>query len=105
LALGTTVGSVVDVDTKPSEVYAVDLVAGQTMLVTVSAPNGLRSLELYNPGTASILSADSGDFADDWSVGDSLTAQFVPAVSGVYYLRVRADNQGQPYELQVRATS
>lgn len=102
LALGTPVNSVVDEDTRPVEVYAVELEAGTTVLLSVDAPQGLSSMRLYNPSTTSLESASSSDIAESWSVSSSLAREFVPAISGTYLVRILADGPGQTYELEVR---
>jgi hypothetical protein len=54
LTFGTPVTSILDTNTKPNDVYSVDLLAGQTITIKLDAPNGLDFTRMLNPGSVTI---------------------------------------------------
>ena len=108
LPVGTSVRSVVDQTTKPRDVYAVTLVAGQEIRFTLN--------ELTSPISAwvetSVVNPGARDLADPRSFSLALTRttfardewRFTPAIAGTYYLVVRAQTSGQAYAFTLSAT-
>jgi len=100
LALGSTVSSVVDSNTKRRDVYSIDLVVGQEVRFT-STSRGCVNYRVLNPSSTSIESsrvseAFSARCEEQWQ------ANFTPAISGTYYLEVEARGTGQTYTLSVK---
>ncbi len=102
IALGSTVSSVVDYNTKLHDVYAIDLVAGQGVRFTVSNDDGYLYLGLYNPSSQSIETnrvspAFTANGSGKW------VRDFTPAVSGTYYFAIQATpaSTGQTYAFSV----
>ena len=108
LSVGSSVRSVVDQTTKPRDVYALTLVAGQEVRFTLN--------ELTSPISAwletSVVNPGARDLADPRSFSLALTRttfardewRFTPAVAGTYYLVVRAQTSGQSYAFTLAAT-
>ncbi len=76
-----TITSVIDVNSKPRDVYAIELQAGDTLKIVTT---WLMEIDVLNPGSESF---DSGSivqvcYGGCWSKNFS----FVAAVSGTYYL-------------------
>jgi hypothetical protein len=95
IAVGSTITSVVDKDTKPRDVYALAFTAGTTYKVVLTLTNSPSCerpychvdyhLDVGNPGSASF----DGRFSGPPSIclrDNPCTVQFPPAVSGTYYL-------------------
>jgi hypothetical protein len=93
-----------DVNTKPRDVYAIELVAGQEVVFTLSGSSTDISVVLANPGAESFSArkytkAFAMDYADaGWS------QTFLPEVSGIYYLALGAYQTSQPYTVSVSST-
>ena len=100
--VGVSVSSVIDQKTKPRDVYALDLVAGQQVLFKIAASNGCNYFNLYNPSSKSI-DANQVSLAFNANCYDGATQLFTPAASGTYYLVIFASGSGQPYTLSLSA--
>lgn len=108
LSLGSSVRSVVDQNTKPRDVYAVTLVAGQEVrfvLTELTAPiSAWVDTSVVNPGARDLSDTRLYTLAltrttyvrDEW--------RFTPAVAGTYYLVVRARTSAQAYAFTLAAT-
>lgn len=101
LELRTTVTSVVDRNTKRSDVYALVLSAGQQVRFTVEPSVMCLGYYLYNPGTKSIESNQDSVAWWESCYGGILRRDFTSAISGTYYFEVRAGGSGQRYNLTV----
>lgn len=98
LSFGTAVHSVVAQDTKPIDVYAVDLTAGKPLVVQVSV-DGCLWVNIYNPGSKSIASKQYSFAYQFQPCNDGWQHSFIPAVSGTYYVSV--EQRGiDPYTLR-----
>jgi hypothetical protein len=103
LALGASQNSILDENTKPRDVYAIELTAGQEVVFVLSGESQDISVVLANPGAESFSArkytkAFGVDYADSgWS------QTFLPGVSGTYYLAVGTSQSSQPYTLLVAA--
>jgi hypothetical protein len=102
LAVGGEVSSIVDVNTKPRDVYAIELAAGQEVVFTLSGPSEEIYVQLANPDTESFDdTALTYAFYQDLPVDLGWRHTFLPAVSGTYYLSVAARHSSQPYTVSV----
>ena len=103
ICLDIPISSVIDNNTKPRDVYSIDLIVGQEVRFTSTDDPRLR-FHLYNPSSTSI---ELGRVSEAWSVNQgyyvfvNLSQNFTPAVSGKYYLSVEATGTGQKYQLSV----
>jgi hypothetical protein len=102
VVVGTPVRSVVDEDTRPREVYAADLVAGQQVRVSLSIP-GTGSLMIVNPGALSLNQSYTSAVSGGTDNSGVYTTVFTPAVSGTYSFVVSASTYGETYNLQLTA--
>ena len=98
-AVPGVISSVIDTNTRPVEVYAVDLVAGQTVLFEPNVEVSGAYFELYVPDTTSAWDRADRQFYQSVS---TRSWTFTPATSGTYRLRIRAQSTGQPYTLTMR---
>ncbi|MGB0386022.1 MAG: hypothetical protein ACPGWR_14545 [Ardenticatenaceae bacterium] len=99
LEFGTPVTSVVDEDTKPREVYAVNLAAGQMLRVEIeSDPN--VSVYIAKPGTKSFDDTKGEPLCNGTR---SCNKTFLAAVEGTYYLNVKTSQSGIGYTITVSA--
>lgn len=109
LALGSGRSSVVDKNTKPREVWALNLVAGQTVQFTITGfyldgTSRRGRVILANPGSKSF---ETGTYSEAFSAeasaffAPSWKRNFTPAVSGTYYLAVLAEGSGLGYTISV----
>ena len=98
---GSKVNSVVDVNTKPDDVYSIDLVAGQEVEFTIDAPDGSLQIILFNPGSKSVNQQNSRAWTKRAFTGRS-QFPFPPAISGTYYLAVEPYGSAQRYTLTVK---
>jgi len=99
LAIGDSRTSVLDDNTKPRDVYSIDLQAGRDV-VFKAISNGCLYMQLYNPGSKSIETDDvssalSSGCRSEWS------ESFTPAISGTYYFSLTATDTGQTYQFSV----
>lgn len=101
MTLGEPVTGIIDAATKPVDVYRLELDATQTLLVSISAPDGYDLLTIYSPGTTSLEGATDEDIATVES-GD-VEFEFEVAAPGTYYFAITADGAGQSYELKARS--
>jgi hypothetical protein len=110
IQLGQTVMSVVDADTKPSDVYAVALTAGVTYQITFTSPNkyGAGTLQplILNPNRsqAAIGGVNEAQGCYGWQ-GAPIPCQFTPAASGTYSIKVNSyGGTGQRYTVTITQT-
>jgi hypothetical protein len=101
LALGEEASGIIDANTKPWDVYAIELVAGQEVVFTLSGPSKDIYVELANPDTESFIRG-----SHTWAFYESYAdagwrKTFVPAVSGTYYLGLSAYQSSQSYTVSV----
>jgi hypothetical protein len=101
LAVGEEVSSIVDINTKPKDVYAIELVAGQEVVFTLSGPSKEIYVQLANPDTQSFDGPFTYAIYQDLPVDPGWRRTFLPAVSGTYYLSVSARHSSQPYTVSV----
>ena len=83
---GAKVTSVVDANLKPRDVYSIDLVAGNTYLVT--RDNGGTEIWLANPGSKSFKRSDTWQGSHVCAFVNTDCWDITPAVSGRYFLAV-----------------
>ena len=100
--MGTSRSSVVDTDTKPRDVYALTLTAGQEVQFRANMQGALR-FQLAHPGSQSFRT-EAVTLAFNLRPSGSWTREFVPAVTGTYYLAVIAQSSAQPYTVEVLPT-
>ncbi len=103
LSVGRSVVSVVDSSTKRRDVYAIDLTAGQEIRFTCESTSGLLNYSFYNPGSRSIETKQVSLIFGENSSG-RWARDFIPAVSGTYYLAIQSGSSEQRYTLAVSAT-
>ena len=105
LALGASRGSVVDKDLKPRDVHALSLIAGQEVQFKATKQGALR-FQLANPGSHSFQTGGvTLAFNELRSASYSTwTRNFVPPITGTYYLAVIPDTSAQPYTIQALLT-
>ncbi len=97
LALGQTVTSILDFQTKPLDAFSVDLEAGQKVRVLVKSDK--RTFIGYaNPDQAS-FNGNSGVTLCNYAT--ACAEVFAVAVGGTYYIRVSTDQAAVPYSLTV----
>jgi hypothetical protein len=91
LQLGQAVSSVIDEDTRPIDVYSVQLQAGQSVRFRIQC-NQHCSLSLWNPNTINVRSNAVG--ADVFTVGSNSNREgfrvYTAAVDGTYPVSIRA---------------
>lgn len=103
-----TVNSVLDRDTKPRDVYAIQLQAGEQLTVTLKGAK-LYYYEVWmaNPGSTTVATNDPNKFTGAelqlYSCGNpkGCSTDFTPATTGVYYLAVSERDSAVPYTLQL----
>lgn len=95
LCIGTGVASVVDINTKPLDVYFIELEAGREMQIQSTRGRCCPyiELQLLNP---------NGSMAFYTGAGNPETYFFIPALSGTYYLTVQAHDSSAYYTLLVK---
>ena len=104
MPLGTNkiVSSIVDRNTRPLEVYAVQLQAGRQVRFRVVPDTDLSEVDLYNPGSTAVASGNNTlAFGSYISEKTTWTKDFAPAVSGTYYFVVSAEGSSQRYTLSI----
>lgn len=108
LAVGSSVKSVVDQNTKPRDVYAITLTAGQEVrfvLTDLSSPiTAWVDTSVINPGARDLSDTRSFTLALTRSTYARDEWRFTPAVAGTYYLVVRARTSAQAYAFTLAAT-
>jgi DNA-binding CsgD family transcriptional regulator len=103
VAPGVTISSVVDEHTKPRDVYAIRLAAGQVLQFSMSIQPGRHTyaIEIADPDMVSFETnpwhGSSFCAYDQISCSDS----FTPAATGTYYLGVVALSSNVPYTLRL----
>ena len=104
MALDITVSSVVDVNTKLRDTYALELTRGQEVRFTVDDFSSSLRFFLAIPGSSSFVNDDTtlafstSKFAGPWE------RSFVPAANGTYYFDVKATTGEQTYTLSATLT-
>ncbi|TAJ19928.1 MAG: J domain-containing protein [Dehalococcoidia bacterium] len=108
LVVGSSVKSVVDQNTKPRDVYAITLTAGQEIrfvLTDLSSPiTAWVDTSVINPGARDLSDSRSFTLALTRSTRARDEWRFTPAVAGTYYLVVRAQTSAQAYAFTLAAT-
>jgi hypothetical protein len=103
LQLGQAVSSVIDEDTRPIDVYSVQLQAGQSVRFRIQC-NQHCSLSLWNPNTINVRSNAVG--ADVFTVGSNSNREgfrvYTAAVDGTYPVSIRAYRSGDRYIASVQ---
>jgi hypothetical protein len=99
ITLGTSITSTIDKDTKPRDVFAVNLSAGQTLRVDVTSTQDI-TVYLHKVGAVSV---DNSYYLTLCDYTKSCTNTFLIPVSGTYYINVRARASGLQYTLKVDA--
>lgn len=103
VAPGVTISSVIDQHTKPRDVYAVRLAAGQTLQLQMTVNTGMfsYSIEIANPDAASFTpGAWHGETLCNY-YNSPCTESFTAAVAGTYYVAVVANGATVPYTLRL----
>jgi DNA-binding CsgD family transcriptional regulator len=104
LGLGATVVSIIDVHTKPVDVYAVALTAGQTLMVNVTASDPAYRVLLAPPESAPFAGhLDALHGVPLCTYGQSCQQRFAVATSGTYGLILAAEVAAIQYTLQATA--
>lgn len=101
LPLGTMATSVIDRNTKPQDVYAVELGAGGTLRVELQADHDV-DVDIYMPGPPSL---QSGTRVNLCSYDQNCANTYTAAVPGTYYLRVFARDVGTTYSITATGDS
>lgn len=107
VAAGTTVTSVADSNTKPRDVYAIEMEAGATLHLEVAllSQPSRATITVANPGSTSF---DNGEISElgklqawvDYYARDPDTGDFSAAVTGVYYVCLVPDRGGVKYSMR-----
>jgi hypothetical protein len=107
LAFGQTVTATLDSATKPNDVYAINLTYGQEVELTVhNLPKHTGNyMTLLTPSSKSIF-GEHEDLASASTYNDRQTGTilYVPAVTGTYYVRIRAGGVSDNYDLTAEST-
>jgi DNA-binding CsgD family transcriptional regulator len=103
LQLGQAVTSVIDRDTRPVDVYSVQLQAGQSVRFRIQC-NQHCNLSLWNPNTIDVRSTAVG--ADVFTVTSNSNREgfkvYTAAVDGTYPVSIRAYRSGDRYIASVQ---
>jgi hypothetical protein len=112
IAPGATITSVVDINTKPFDVYAINLSAGHRYLISTSTTNGyggqgMAALVLNPDATVANQSFVLGGYhiPGCWSPAGADTCSFTVAVDGTYYIKMQASTSAENYTFTVKQTS
>jgi len=114
---GQSLSGVVDVKTKPNQVYSIALAKGQSFTVTgqvtggaspawailIAAP-GSKQLGDLNGCTTYLANSGCGSSSSPVSKDTTHTLTYEVATAGSYYLVVTAYTSGVSYQLQITAT-
>jgi hypothetical protein len=106
LKVGTVLTSLVDTNTKPRDVFAVELGTGQAATVIIQVlrdPTERRtlSLKVLQPGTQS-LDARTRALRDIPDIGDSYRVQLLPSGAGTYSVAVSTRDGSVRYKLSIQ---
>ena len=104
MALDITVSSVVDVNTKLRDIYALELTAGQEVRFTVDDFSSSLRFFLAYPGSSSFVNDDTTMAFSASRFGGPWRRSFVPATSDTYHFEVKATTGEQTYTLSVTPT-
>ncbi len=99
LQIGSSVTSVLDDEIHQRDVFAIDLVAGQTLRITTSSSKNI-TVYLHKVGTISI---DNSQYITMCDYTSACTNTYLVPVSGTYYINVRARDDGLQYTLKADA--
>lgn len=102
VAVGANITSVVDKNTKPRDVYAISLMAGDVYHIDFTVDINVLSVVIANPESKS-FDYDRFTGLDFCYYCSSDRRQFAPAVSGVYYLSVSTTWPAAQYTFRVIA--
>ena len=97
-ALGNTITSILDRDTRPQDVFSLSLNTGQTLIITLKSSK-ITDAQLYKPGTVTVTNA-SNDYL--CYQRRDCTTTFDIAATGTYYLRISVYDSGVKYTLSIR---
>jgi hypothetical protein len=110
IAVGATISSVVDISTKPKDLFAIALTGGTNYRFQFSSPNkfgtaGRIMANVLNPdlsvAVGGYVLAPAGSTYCEWATGT--TCPFTPATSATYYLQMSAfQSSGAQYTFTVR---
>jgi hypothetical protein len=82
---------------KIDEVYAVDLMAGQTIGVVVNGASGTNFvLLLYPPGTTTVVDSSAYVAVAESNASDTAVLSYTVPTSGTYYVDVYCNPEGSP---------
>ena len=95
LALGSTAKSTIDRDSKPRDIYAMDLSAGQTLSIDVSSNKNI-SVYIHKAGAVSI---NNSNYVEMCNYQTACTNTFLIPVTGTYYIQILARDSGLQYSL------
>lgn len=99
LGLNQSVTSVVDMNTRPRDVFAINLTAGQAIDVRLDMGRG-GYVDIANPGSPSLRTSETVTYGfQEHTLDEKLFMPFTPAVTGTYSVIVRASGTAQPYAL------
>ena len=103
IQIGSPVASIIDQNTKPRDVFAVDLQRGQVISFVVTTA-GNASVTVANPKSTSF---DGGGFtqATAASANGGVTAKLTVPADGTYYVAVSTGSSGVSYTLNVVNTT
>jgi hypothetical protein len=104
LAIGAEVSSTIDVNTKPRDVYAIELVAGQEVVFALNGSGRGIDVELAKPGAESFSARKYANVFQQTNISSVWRHTFLPAISGIYYLALTANDNSQPYIISVSST-
>jgi hypothetical protein len=100
IQLGTPVTSIIDLNNKPRDVYAIDLHTGQTVSFSVSTP-GNSTIDVANPKSTSFGGGSYTRATTAGSGGGGETVRLDVSTDGTYYVAVTTAGSGVSYTLTV----
>lgn len=95
LQAGSSVSSVLDNDIKPRDIYAMDLLAGQTLRITASSSRNI-SIYIHKTGAVSI---NNSRYVELCNYQTACNNTFLIPVAGTYYIQILARDSGLQYSL------
>jgi len=115
IAVGATISSVLDRNTKPHDVFSIALTGGTSYQLFPNTTNhmggaGAITAFVLNPDTSAALQwtlgggcgGCGGGFLDDKCYPSACL--FTPAASGTYYLKIDATGTGQKYRFTIKSS-
>lgn len=101
LQLGQAVTSVIDKNTRPVDVYSIELDAGQSVRFRIQC-NDFCSLSLWNPNTINVRSSSAAVFTVRSHDNREGFEAYTAAVDGTYLVSIRASRSGDRYIASVQ---